>query len=251
MQALKHSLRLAEKQLETSKPIPVTYMQTLTERLTAWKLPKRKLRLVAVRSKTQVAFGMFFGCMNATCWKSGYHEFVAQKIRSARNLAATSLALIGFQHVSRVGEMRGRFALLSALVERWKPKTHTFHLLVGEVTVTLEDMAYILGLSINWAPVTGRSESSHQFLVENCIACFSREPGPQDHVLGKVNLACVRRCIDTEPCDTQESVERYIRAHILCVLGTVVLPDKSTTSLNSKFLPLFRNFHRISGYSWV
>ncbi|RYR09793.1 hypothetical protein Ahy_B05g078202 [Arachis hypogaea] len=55
---------------------------------------------------------------------------------------------------------------------------------------------------------------------------------------------------DTEPCDTQESVERYVRAHIFCVLGTVVFPDKSTTSLNSKFLPLLRNFHRISSYSW-
>ncbi|RYQ91911.1 hypothetical protein Ahy_B09g097962 [Arachis hypogaea] len=46
-----------------------------------------------------------------------------------------------------------------------------------------------------------------------------------------------------------ESLERYVRAHIFCLLGTVVFPDKSTTSLNSKFLPLLRNFHRISTYS--
>ncbi|RYR21076.1 hypothetical protein Ahy_B03g066322 [Arachis hypogaea] len=146
--------------------------------------------------------------------------------------------------------MRGHAALLSALVERWRPETHTFHLPVGEVTVTLEDVSYILGLPINGEAVTGRSDSSHQFLVENCIACFGREPGPEDHVLGKVNLAWVRRCRDTEPCDTQESVERYVRAHIFCVLGTVVFPDKSTTLLNSKFLPLLRDFHRISEYSW-
>ncbi|RYQ93237.1 hypothetical protein Ahy_B09g099508 [Arachis hypogaea] len=31
-----------------------------------------------------------------------------------------------------------------------------------------------------------------------------------DHVLGKVNIAWVRRCRDTEPCDTQESLERRI-----------------------------------------
>ncbi|QHO54475.1 uncharacterized protein DS421_2g57100 [Arachis hypogaea] len=142
--------------------------------------------------------------------------------------------------------MRGHHAaLLSALVERWRPEAHTFHLPVGEVTVTLEDVSYILGLPINGEAVTGRSDSSHQFLVENCIACFGREPGPQNHMLGKVNLAWVRRCRDT-----QESVERYVRAHIFCVLGTVVFPDKSTTSLNSKFLPLLRDFHRISEYSW-
>ncbi|RYR12299.1 hypothetical protein Ahy_B04g069837 [Arachis hypogaea] len=137
--------------------------------------------------------------------------------------------------------MRSHSALLIALVERWRPETHTFHLPVGEVTVTLEDVTCILGLPINGAPVTSRLDSSHQFLVENCIACFGRESGPQDHVLGKVNLAWVRRCRDIEPCDTQESFERYVRAHIFCVLGTVVFSDKSTTSLNSKFLPLLQN----------
>ncbi|XP_020999655.1 serine/threonine-protein phosphatase 7 long form homolog [Arachis duranensis] len=164
--------------------------------------------------------------------------------------AAEALALTGFQHVSRIGEMRGHSALLSALVERWRPKTHTFHLPVGEVTVTLEDVIHILGLQVNGEPVTGRSDSSYQFLVDNCLACFGRQPGPDDHVLGKVNLHWVRRCRDSEPCDTQESIERYVRAHIFCVLGTVVFPDKSTTSLNSKFLPLLRNFHQISQYSW-
>ncbi|QHN87253.1 uncharacterized protein DS421_16g553460 [Arachis hypogaea] len=146
--------------------------------------------------------------------------------------------------------MRGHFILLSVLVERWRPETHTFHLPVGEVTVTLEDMSYILGLPINGEAVTGKSDSSYEFLVENCIACFGRESGPQDHVLGKVNIASVRRCRDIKPCDTQESVERYVRAHIFCVLGTVVFPDKSTTSLNSKFLLLLRDFYRILAYSW-
>ncbi|XP_072084287.1 protein MAIN-LIKE 1-like [Arachis hypogaea] len=164
-------------------------------------------------------------------------------------VAAVALALTRFQHVSRVGEIRCQSALLSALEERWRPKTYTFHLPVGKVTVTLKDVSYILGLPINGEAVTGRSDSSHQFLVENCIACFGREPGPQYHVLGNVNLAWVRRCRDTKPCDTQESVERYVRAHIFCVLGTVVFPDKSATSLNSKFLPLFRDFNRISAYS--
>ncbi|RYR37949.1 hypothetical protein Ahy_A09g042867 [Arachis hypogaea] len=131
--------------------------------------------------------------------------------------------------------MRDHSALLSALVEWWRPKTHMFHLPVGEVMVTLEDVIHILGLQINGHPVTGRLDSSHQFLVDNCIACFSRQPGPNDHVLGKVNLAWVRQCRDTKLRDTQESIERYVRAHIFCVLGTVVFPDKSTTALNSNW----------------
>jgi Plant mobile domain len=39
-------------------------------------------------------------------------------------------------------------SLLTALVERWRPETSTFHLLVGELTVTLEDVCCLWGLPI-------------------------------------------------------------------------------------------------------
>src|SRR6266542_6103675 len=39
-------------------------------------------------------------------------------------------------------------SLLSALVDRWRPETHTFHLPFSEMTVTLEDVAMLTGLSI-------------------------------------------------------------------------------------------------------
>jgi Plant mobile domain len=38
--------------------------------------------------------------------------------------------------------------LLTTLVERWQPEMSTFHLLVGEMTVTLEDMCCLWGLPI-------------------------------------------------------------------------------------------------------
>ncbi|KAL6137491.1 hypothetical protein ACLB2K_062783 [Fragaria x ananassa] len=39
-------------------------------------------------------------------------------------------------------------SLISALVERWRRETNTFHLPVGEMTITLEDVALILGLPV-------------------------------------------------------------------------------------------------------
>ncbi|RYR50262.1 hypothetical protein Ahy_A07g036869 [Arachis hypogaea] len=95
---------------------------------------------------------------------------------------------------------------------------------MGEVIVIIEDVTHILGLPINGEPVTGRTDNSHQFLVENCLTCFDQLPDTDDHVLGK------------------ESIERYVRAHIFFVLRTVLFPNKSTNSLNSKFLPLLRYF---------
>ena len=39
-------------------------------------------------------------------------------------------------------------SLLTALVERWRPETHTFHFPCMEMAPTLQDVAYLLGLPI-------------------------------------------------------------------------------------------------------
>jgi hypothetical protein len=39
-------------------------------------------------------------------------------------------------------------ALLTGLVDRWRPETHTFHLRWGEMAPTLQDVSYLLGLPL-------------------------------------------------------------------------------------------------------
>ena len=41
---------------------------------------------------------------------------------------------------------------ISAFVERWHPETNTFHMPFGEMTITLHDVHYLLGV-----PVHGRA----------------------------------------------------------------------------------------------
>ena len=44
-------------------------------------------------------------------------------------------------------------SLLSCLVDRWRPETHTFHFPCGEMAPTLQDVSYLLGLPLAGAPV--------------------------------------------------------------------------------------------------
>ena len=49
---------------------------------------------------------------------------------------------------------------ISALVDRWRPETHSFHLRTGEMTVTLQDVSMILALPIRGRPICFSTDSS-------------------------------------------------------------------------------------------
>ncbi|KAL8527662.1 hypothetical protein ACS0TY_005493 [Phlomoides rotata] len=61
---------------------------------------------------------------------------------------------MSFYYVARCGPMIIDSHLITALVEKWWPDTHTFHFSVGEATVALQGVAIIWGLHIDGEPLT-------------------------------------------------------------------------------------------------
>jgi hypothetical protein len=64
--------------------------------------------------------------------------------------------LLAITEIIRHGMPVFNATAITAMVDRWRPETHSFHLPCGEMTVTLVDVAMILGLPIRGCHVTGR-----------------------------------------------------------------------------------------------
>lgn len=76
-----------------------------------------------------------------------WDERYKSHIRQAGLLALARTVINGLPHMDG--------AALTALVDRWCPENHTFHLPSGEMTITLQVVGMILGLPIDSLAVTG------------------------------------------------------------------------------------------------
>ncbi|QHO00746.1 uncharacterized protein DS421_13g409050 [Arachis hypogaea] len=94
------------------------------------------------------------------------------------------------------------------------------------------------------------ADSSGGFVQSQSYAIFGREPKVSNSSKSYIKLAWVRRVRDAEPLDNEDSVRRYVRCHIFCLLGSTLFADKSTAYAHAKYLPLLRDFDRIHTYSW-
>ena len=61
---------------------------------------------------------------------------------------------LGLEGLLRTSGREIDHGLITALVERWWPETHTFHMPHGEVTITLQDVEVLLRLPVDGDVIT-------------------------------------------------------------------------------------------------
>ncbi|QHO21435.1 uncharacterized protein DS421_11g346670 [Arachis hypogaea] len=140
--------------------------------------------------------------------------------------------------------------MINALIERWRPETHTFHFPVGECAVTLEDVAMILGLPTNGLPVTEPTMSCFEALEAECLHQFGVAPRKTECRGSFIKLTWFRGLRDRIVLNNVEHIQMYVKCHIMLLFGTVMFGDKASSAVHWKFLPLLRNFHQIIQFSW-
>ena len=154
----------------------------------------------------------------------------------------------GFYGIYRLGHVMIDWPLITCLVERWRPKTHMFHVPVGEMTITLQDVAIILSLRIDRPAVTG-----------TCVFDVAKLCG---ELLGVTPLANALRGFvismrwlcdqlsSLSPDANEVTLERRVHGFILALMGFFLFADKKGVHVNLCFLPLLQDLTHTATYSW-
>jgi len=162
------------------------------------------------------------------------------------------VAATGLSPVIDCSVITGDLGLISAFVERWHAETSTFHLPVGELMITLDDVSSLLHL-----PITSALHSFHALSTEEArfllikLLEVSAEEARAETALTRgayVRLGWVR-----DIYETRYQARRWIvaaRAYLLHLVGCTLFANKSATYVHVVHLDAFRDLAQSGGYAW-
>nr|XP_025612081.1 protein MAIN-LIKE 1-like [Arachis hypogaea] len=169
------------------------------------------------------------------------------------------LQMASLYHLARLNDRWFQLdePLVSAFIERWRPETHTFHMPFGECTITLQDVAYQLGLPVDGHYVSGCLTDFHLYIEGGRPAWtwFHELLGvlPPENQIQKFAVNCTwfqetfGECPDGAD---EEIVRRFARAYIMMLLETQLFADKSGNRIHIRWLPYVARLEQMGGYSW-
>jgi len=155
----------------------------------------------------------------------------------------------GFGHALYIPDMDANHFLISSLLERWRSETHTFPFPHGETTVTLEDVAILLGLPIEGDVVTGPTT------VDDIFTTFHEHLGviPSPTVIrgNSIRVSWLNTTFQQLPPNANnEVIAQYTRAYILTLIGSILMPDTSAARVHVMYLLRLADLDVVRNYSW-
>ncbi|KAL3532162.1 hypothetical protein ACH5RR_005683 [Cinchona calisaya] len=163
------------------------------------------------------------------------------------------ICLAGFESVASLGRISVDHALITSLVERWRPETHSFHLPIGEATITLQDVEVLWGLHIDGPPVTGRDTThSADAWSQLCMELLGFMPARSDIDGGRLKVGCLSAALDRPLPDnaTDDMCRQMARTYLLILIGGILFPDNSGNKVPLLYLQLLRDLETVGLYSW-
>ncbi|XP_073035213.1 serine/threonine-protein phosphatase 7 long form homolog [Primulina eburnea] len=161
---------------------------------------------------------------------------------------------MGFYGVLECGSQVYDNHLITALVERCRRETHTFHFTCGEATITLEDVSIIWDLPIDgeavtWVDVSNKVEEWQHI----CLDMLGFLPASKYLKGGHLSMtALYDHCMSNLVTDDTSEVDvvKFTRCIALMIIGGIMLPDYQGGSARLIFLQLLRDIDTVKSYNW-
>ncbi|KAI8554498.1 hypothetical protein RHMOL_Rhmol05G0104100 [Rhododendron molle] len=175
-------------------------------------------------------------CIRGLPWPS---PPVLELIRRARLEGLCSLSFVSVD-----------WGLITALLERWRPETHTFHLRPGESTITLQDVEVLLGIPVEGKPATGNTNLKPHDLCKHLLGEQPTEESDINGMKVKASWLSDRFTGQVEEGADPEVVVRQARGYLLLLLGKTIFADHSGGYVHLANLERLENFDEAGTYSW-
>ncbi|KAH1210651.1 Protein MAIN-LIKE 1 [Glycine max] len=143
----------------------------------------------------------------------------------------------------------GDRGLISSFVERWHRETSSFYLPVGEVTITLDDVASLLHLPIvgdfhTFQPL--HVDEVALMLVDLLLVSHQRQPGSRQGIVMDHTYAY----LGYEIYISARHWTTATHAYLLHLLGCTLFANKSATYVHVVFLDALRDLSQTGRYAW-
>nr|XP_018626866.1 protein MAIN-LIKE 1-like [Nicotiana tomentosiformis] len=146
------------------------------------------------------------------------------------------------------------------MIERWRPETHTFHLPIGEATITLEDVEVLFGLPVNGLPVAyphALKDYKGLHYLHMLQRLIEFQPVEETALSGasRLQLTPVRQYLETMNAEiTHDSLPEVIDWHtrlvLLLMFGGVLFSNTSENLVSLRFLHHLERLDNLPGYRW-
>ncbi|KAL4278762.1 hypothetical protein GQ457_03G027160 [Hibiscus cannabinus] len=117
----------------------------------------------------------------------------------------------------------------------------------GEYTITLEDVAFQLGVPISGHPIIGQNKEAVEI---TCYRHLLKVPDKTDIDGKRVKLTWLKSAFQVEGNSTPVEVMCAARAYILRLIGGMLMPDKSSAMVHTQYLQFLNLPWEANSYSW-
>ncbi|KAK6794592.1 hypothetical protein RDI58_008045 [Solanum bulbocastanum] len=146
-------------------------------------------------------------------------------------------------------------SLITSLVERWRPETHTFHFRTCEATITLQDVEVLYGLPVNSDPILGdesiRIIGDWQNICQRLLGFI---PRPQDFNRSSLKVTALNvhmlKQLQLPDLATQDLINQMAICYMFWMIVDMMMTDTSGNYLKLMYLPMLEDLNVVNSYSW-